>query len=72
MSEFLQGGKPPLILASSSKVRARLLEAAGLAFTVQPPGLDEHIMRHAEPSIITANSAISTPAGTAADIRPPT
>jgi nucleoside triphosphate pyrophosphatase len=46
MSEFLQGGKPPLILASSSKVRARLLEAAGLAFTVQPPGLDEHIMRH--------------------------
>ena len=47
MSEFLQGGKPPLILASSSKVRARLLEAAGLAFTVQPPGLDEHIMRQA-------------------------
>jgi septum formation protein len=47
MSEFLQGGKPPLILASSSKVRARLLEAAGLDFTVQPPGLDEHIMRQA-------------------------
>ena len=47
MSEFLQGGKPPLILASSSKVRARLLEAAGLAFTVQPPGLDEHVMRQA-------------------------
>jgi septum formation protein len=47
MSEFLQGGKPPLILASSSKVRARLLEAAGLAFIVEPPGLDEHAMRQA-------------------------
>ena len=47
MSEFLQGGKPPLILASSSKVRARLLEAAGLAFIVEPPGLDEHTMRQA-------------------------
>ena len=48
MSEFLQGGKPPLILASSSKVRARLLEAAGLAFIVEPPGLDEHAMRQAD------------------------
>lgn len=47
MSRFLQSGKPPLILASSSKVRARLLEAAGLAFTVQSPGLDEHVMRQA-------------------------
>ena len=47
MSDFLQGGKPPLILASSSKVRARLLEAAGLAFIVEPPGLDEHAMRQA-------------------------
>ena len=47
MSEFLQGGKPPLILASSSKARARLLEAAGLAFSVEPPGLDEHVMRQA-------------------------
>jgi septum formation protein len=45
MSEFLQSGRAPLILASSSKVRARLLEAAGLAFSIQPPGLDEHIMR---------------------------
>jgi len=47
MSGFLQSGRAPLILASSSKVRARLLEAAGLAFTVQPPGLDEHVMRQA-------------------------
>jgi len=46
MSAFLQSGRQ-LILASSSKVRARLLEAAGLAFTVQPPGLDEHVMRQA-------------------------
>ena len=47
MTAFLQSGRPPLILASSSKVRARLLEAAGLAFIVEPPGLDEHAMRQA-------------------------
>ena len=47
MSAFLQNGRPPLILASSSKVRARLLEAAGLAFIVELPGLDEHAMRQA-------------------------
>ncbi len=44
MSSFLQRGRPPLILASSSKIRARLLEAAGLAFIVEPPGLDESVM----------------------------
>jgi septum formation protein len=47
MSSFLQAGRPPLILASSSKSRARLLEAAGLAFIVEPPGLDEATMRQA-------------------------
>src|SRR6478672_6614262 len=47
MNGFLQSGRPPLILASSSKVRARLLEAAGLAFIVEGPGLDEHAMRQA-------------------------
>jgi septum formation protein len=47
MSAFLQNGRPELILASSSKVRARLLDAAGLAFKVQSPGLDEHTMRQA-------------------------
>jgi septum formation protein len=47
MSSFLQGGRPPLILASSSKIRALLLEAAGLAFIVEPPGLDESVMRQA-------------------------
>jgi len=47
MSSFLQGGRPPLILASSSKIRARLLEEAGLAFIVEPPGLDESVMRQA-------------------------
>ena len=34
-------------LASSSKSRAKLLEAAGLAFIVEPPGLDESAMRQA-------------------------
>jgi septum formation protein len=47
MSGFLRSGRPPLILASSSKVRARLLEASGLAFIVEGPGLDEHAMRQA-------------------------
>jgi septum formation protein len=47
MSSFLQAGRPPLILASNSKSRARLLEAAGLAFIVEPPGLDEATMRQA-------------------------
>ena len=47
MSSFLQAGRPPLILASSSKSRARILEAAGLAFIVEPPGLDEGVMRQA-------------------------
>jgi septum formation protein len=47
MIGFLQGGRPPLILASSSKIRAQLLEAAGLAFIVEPPGLDESVMRQA-------------------------
>jgi septum formation protein len=47
MTSFLQAGRPPLILASSSKTRARLLEAAGLAFIVEPPGLDESVMRQA-------------------------
>lgn len=47
MSGFFQAGRPPLILASTSKSRARLLEAAGLAFIVEPPGLDEATMRQA-------------------------
>jgi len=47
MTGFLQSGRPPLILASSSKIRARLLEAAGLAFIVEAPGLDESAMRQA-------------------------
>lgn len=47
MTGFLQAGRPPLILASTSKIRARILESAGLAFIVEPPGLDENVMRQA-------------------------
>src|SRR5688572_10957521 len=47
MSSFLQAGRPPLILASASRSRAKVLEAAGLAFIVEPPGLDEAAMRQA-------------------------
>jgi septum formation protein len=47
MTGFLQAGRPPLILASTSKIRARILQAAGLAFIVEPPGLEESVMREA-------------------------
>jgi len=47
MSSFLQAGRPALILASSSTSRAKVLEAAGLAFIVESPGLDEAAMRQA-------------------------
>ncbi len=38
---------PPLILASTSKTRARLLDRAGLTFEIRDPGLDEAVMREA-------------------------
>jgi len=47
MTGLLQSGRPPLILASTSKTRARLLESAGLTFTCEAPGLDEAAMREA-------------------------
>jgi nucleoside triphosphate pyrophosphatase len=47
MTGFLQQGRPPLILASTSQTRARLLESAGLAFIVEAPGLEESAMRQA-------------------------
>ena len=33
--------REPIILASASPTRARLLEAAGVPFTIQPPDIDE-------------------------------
>lgn len=47
MSGFLQQGRPPLILASGSKTRARILQNAGLDFKAIPPDLDEAAMRAA-------------------------
>ena len=47
MTGVLQEGRPRLVLASTSKTRARLLEAAGLSFTTKAPGLDEAVMREA-------------------------
>src|SRR5262245_48230656 len=47
MTSFLQAGRLPLILASSSNSRATLLRAAGISFIVEPPGLDESAMRQA-------------------------
>jgi len=47
MTGFLQAGRAPLILASTSKIRARLLEMAGLAFIAEAPGVDEATMLEA-------------------------
>jgi len=47
MTGFAQQGCPPLVLASTSKTRARLLQSAGLAFSSKAPGLDESAMRQA-------------------------
>ena len=47
MTTFLQAGNPPLILASTSVTRTRLLERAGLDFATEAPGLDEAAMREA-------------------------
>lgn len=47
MTGFLQAGRPPLILASTSQTRARMLEKAGLTFVTEAPGLDEAIMLEA-------------------------
>lgn len=47
MTEFLQSKDPPLILASTSTTRARLLMRAGLDFTTEAPGVDEAAMREA-------------------------
>ena len=47
MTVFLQQGHPPLVLASTSKARAKLLADAGLTFATEAPGLDEKIMRQA-------------------------
>src|SRR4030042_2035426 len=63
MSTFMQAGRPPLILASTSKSRARILEAAGLAFIVEPPGVDESVMRQAvsgERSLEPHDGAVGT------------
>lgn len=47
MTGFLQQGRPPLILASGSKTRARVLTQAGLTFKALAPDLDEAAMRAA-------------------------
>ena len=47
MTGFAQQNCPPLILASTSKTRARMLESAGLAFLCEAPGVDESTMRQA-------------------------
>lgn len=41
MIAALQAAAPQIVLASASKVRARLLENAGIAFTVHPAPIDE-------------------------------
>ncbi|MEG6508073.1 Maf family nucleotide pyrophosphatase [Methyloligella sp. 2.7D] len=47
MTNIFQHNKPPLILASSSPTRAKLLNEVGLTFITESPGLDEGAMRQA-------------------------
>ncbi|ODS01172.1 hypothetical protein AUC68_12440 [Methyloceanibacter methanicus] len=47
MTDFLQEGRPPLILASASPARRKLLESTGLTFTTKAADLDEAAMRTA-------------------------
>lgn len=47
MTTRLQLADPPLILASTSVTRARLLMRAGLDFATEAPGVDEAAMREA-------------------------
>lgn len=47
MTNFLQEGRAPLILASASATRRKLLEGAGLTFGTKSSGLDEAAMRTA-------------------------
>ena len=47
MTNFLQEGRAPLILASASAARRKLLEGAGLSFSTKAAGLDEAAMRTA-------------------------
>ncbi len=47
MSQTLSPAGPPLILASTSETRRRLLESAGLSFRASAPGLDEAVMLEA-------------------------
>jgi septum formation protein len=42
-------GSPPLILASTSAYRAELLARLGLAFTCEPPGIEETVLAHELP-----------------------
>lgn len=47
MTNFLQEGRPPLVLASASATRRKLLEGAGLTFSTKGSELDEAAMRAA-------------------------
>ncbi len=56
--------RPGLILASGSRTRLEVLQAAGVAFTVVPADIDEAALRA---QLLSANPAI-TPAGIAEEL----
>ncbi|MDX2272388.1 MAG: nucleoside triphosphate pyrophosphatase [Cyanobacteriota bacterium] len=49
--------RPPLILASQSPARQRLLEAAGFCFTAQPSHFDEDGIQEADPIVLVKTLA---------------
>ncbi len=47
MTSLIQNIKPPLILASSSEIRANILRQAGIEFSICPTGINESHLKNA-------------------------
>ncbi|MDC0189604.1 Maf family protein [Rhodospirillales bacterium] len=53
----MDSGVPPIILASKSRVRSRLLKQAGVAFHVRPPDVDEAVIKKQAGNVSTKKLA---------------
>ena len=50
----------PIILASASTARARLLAAAGVPFSIEPAAIDEERIKNASRELSAARAALNT------------
>ena len=64
---FLRASERPLVLASRSPRRAEILRAQGLAFTVQPAGIDETVLDDETPGAHVRRLALEKARAVAAD-----